>query len=104
MLAHFHVGLEATASVKRSQQVLLGISSTEWLGLTLQNSYHFNRDFFGDMCVHRVMHHHSIEASFDCLNQAGVPFYRDVGLVRYHSIGIVVLVGVTVLGLSITIL
>ena len=44
------------------------------------------------MCVHRVMHHHSIDASFDCLNQAGVPFYRDVGLVRYHSIEMLVLV------------
>ena len=44
------------------------------------------------MCVLRVMHHHSIDASFDCLNQAGVPFYRDVGLVRCHSIEILVLV------------
>ena len=44
------------------------------------------------ICVHRVMHHHSIEASFDCLNQAGVPFYIDIDLERCHSKEMLVLV------------
>ena len=38
------------------------------------------------------MHRHSIEASFDCSNQAGVPFYIDIDLVRCHSIEMLVLV------------
>jgi hypothetical protein len=57
----------------------LGISSAEWYSLPHQNSYHFNT-CFGDMCVDTVMHHHSIEVSFGLLESAGVPFYRDVGL------------------------
>lgn len=51
------------------------------VGINHPNSYHFNIGF-GDMRVHSVRHHHSIEASFGCLNPEGVPFYVLTGVER----------------------